>query len=104
MSSKSGPGINHKDYGVTAEGIVVFVDVGLRHCGIDPNQEYFTVKITGGPDGDVAGNMIRILTRRYGQFVKIVAISDGSGVAEDPQGNEILNDLFLLLLSSKNRF
>ncbi|MFZ9881717.1 MAG: NAD-glutamate dehydrogenase domain-containing protein, partial [Phycisphaerales bacterium] len=63
MSSKPGAGINHKVYGVTSEGVNVFLEVALRARGIDPRKRPFTVKITGGPDGDVAGNMIRILNR-----------------------------------------
>jgi glutamate dehydrogenase len=86
MSSKPGAGINHKQYGVTSEGVVVFLDVALRAAGIDPTQENFTVKITGGPDGDVGGNCLRILHREYGDRAKIVGIADGSGSAEDPDG------------------
>ena len=40
----------------------------------------------GGPDGDVAGNEIKILIREYGDNVKIVGISDASGCTEDPDG------------------
>ena len=38
------------------------------------------------PDGDVAGNMMRILERDYGANARIVGVADGSGVGEDPQG------------------
>lgn len=86
MSSKPGAGINHKEYGVTSEGVTVFLDVALRHVGIDPTAQPFTVKITGGPDGDVAGNEIRILHREYGENARILGIADGSGCAEDPDG------------------
>ncbi|MEE2971951.1 MAG: NAD-glutamate dehydrogenase domain-containing protein, partial [Planctomycetota bacterium] len=86
MSSKPGAGINHKVYGVTSEGVNVFLEVALRSVGIDPYKQPFTVKITGGPDGDVAGNMIRILDRDYGGNARIVAIGDGSGSGEDPDG------------------
>eukprot|EP00747_Dinoflagellata_sp_TGD_P079486 gnl/TRDRNA2_/TRDRNA2_160526_c1_seq1.p1 gnl/TRDRNA2_/TRDRNA2_160526_c1~~gnl/TRDRNA2_/TRDRNA2_160526_c1_seq1.p1 ORF type:complete len:859 (-),score=145.51 gnl/TRDRNA2_/TRDRNA2_160526_c1_seq1:154-2703(-) len=86
MSSKPLAGINHKQYGVTSEGVVVFLDVALRHQGIDPHSQPFTVKITGGPDGDVAGNLMRILIRDYGANARIVAVADGSGCAEDPEG------------------
>ena len=86
MSSKPGAGINHKVYGVTSEGVNVFLEVALRARGIDPRKQPFTVKITGGPDGDVAGNMIRILNRDYGTNARIVGIADGSGVGEDPDG------------------
>jgi glutamate dehydrogenase len=86
MSSKPGAGINHKEYGVTSEGVVVFLDTALRSIGINPDKETFTVKITGGPDGDVAGNGIRILNREYENRVKILGIADGSGCGEDPDG------------------
>ncbi|MCE2881862.1 MAG: NAD-glutamate dehydrogenase [Planctomycetaceae bacterium] len=86
MSSKPGAGINHKVYGVTSEGVNVFLDVALRSRGIDPRKQRFTVKITGGPDGDVAGNMMRILNRDYGKNAVIVGVGDGSGCGEDPEG------------------
>jgi glutamate dehydrogenase len=86
MSSKPGAGINHKEYGVTSEGVIVFLEVALRAIGIDPRKQPFTIKITGGPDGDVAGNGIRILHREFGENVRIVGIADGSGSAEDPDG------------------
>jgi len=86
MSSKPGAGINHKVYGVTSEGVNVFLEVGLKAHGIDPRKQPFTIKITGGPDGDVAGNMIKILDRDYGANARIVGIADGSGVGEDPAG------------------
>jgi len=87
MSSKPDAGINHKEFGVTSEGVAVFLDVALKEAaGIDGRREPFTVKITGGPDGDVAGNMIKILAREYGDNARIVGISDGFGTAEDPDG------------------
>ncbi len=93
MSSKPGAGINHKEFGVTSEGVVVFLDTALRAQGINPDTDDFTIKITGGPDGDVAGNGIRILHREYGDRAKILGIADGSGCGEDPDGldhNELL--------------
>ncbi len=86
MSSKPGAGINHKVYGVTSEGVNVFLNVALRSRGFDPTARPFTVKITGGPDGDVAGNMIKILNRDYAEKARIVGIADGSGCGEDPDG------------------
>ena len=86
MSSKPGAGINHKEFGVTSEGVVVFLEVGLRAIGIDPRKQRFTVKITGGPDGDVGGNAIRIMHREFGDNARIVGVADGSGSAEDPDG------------------
>ncbi len=86
MSSKPGAGINHKVYGVTSEGVNVFLACSLRARGIEPTKQPFTVKITGGPDGDVAGNMMRILERDYGANARIVGVADGSGCGEDPDG------------------
>ena len=86
MSSKPGAGINHKEYGVTSEGVIVFLDTALRAVGVNPETDEFTVKITGGPDGDVAGNAMRILNRDYGTKAKIVGVADGSGCGEDPDG------------------
>ena len=42
--------------------------------------------MTGGPDGDVAGNELNILYREYGDRCRIVAIADGFGAAFDPKG------------------
>jgi glutamate dehydrogenase len=93
MSSKPNAGINHKVYGVTSEGVSVFLEEGLKNININPRVDEFTIKITGGPDGDVAGNLLKILHRDYGSKAKIVGIADGSGCAEDPEGldhNELL--------------
>jgi len=86
MSSKPDGGINHKEFGVTSEGVNVFLRTALLARGIDPKKQPFTVKITGGPDGDVAGNMMRILSRDYGHNARIVGVADGSGIGEDPHG------------------
>lgn len=86
MSSKPGAGINHKEYGVTSEGVNVFLDNILTVLGIEPRKEDFTVKMTGGPDGDVAGNELKILHREYGEHAKVLAIADGFGAAFDPNG------------------
>jgi glutamate dehydrogenase len=86
MSSKPDAGINHKVYGVTSEGIAVFLAVGLRRLGLDPSQDDFTIKLTGGTDGDVAGNMIKILARDYGARARVVGLADGTAVVEDPTG------------------
>lgn len=87
MSSKKDAGFNHKEFGVTSEGVVTFLDVALRKClNIDPKKDKFTLKITGGPDGDVAGNLLKIVFREYGDNCKVLGIADGFGVAEDPEG------------------
>ncbi len=86
MSSKPGAGINHKEFGVTSEGINVYVENTLQFLGIDPRKTKFSVKLTGGPDGDVAGNELKILNREYGENARVVAIADGLGCAHDPEG------------------
>jgi glutamate dehydrogenase len=86
MSSKPGAGIAHKEYGVTSEGVVVFAHELLLTLGIDPLTKPFTVKMTGGPAGDVASNVVRILIREYGENARIVAMTDGHGSVYDPLG------------------
>lgn len=87
MSSKPKAGFNHKEFGVTSEGVFVFLDVALRQRGLNPREgRPFTIMLTGGPDGDVAGNMVRILVREYGAAARVVGMADGSGCAEDPNG------------------
>lgn len=96
MSSKPDAGINHKVYGVTSEGIAVFLAVGLRKMGVDPNKDDFTIKLTGGTDGDVAGNMIKILARDYGPRARVVGLADGTAVVEDPAGLDMTELLRLV--------
>jgi glutamate dehydrogenase len=86
MSSKPKNGINHKIYGVTSEGVNVFMKNMLEELHIDPYQQDFTLKLTGGPDGDVAGNALKIMHREFGHHAKVVAIADGFGAAYDPNG------------------
>ena len=87
MSSKPKAGINHKVYGVTSEGVAVHLRTALEEfLKIDPTKEPFTIKITGGPDGDVGGNLLKIMNREYPDTCKVVGIADGFGVAEDPEG------------------
>ncbi|WP_372370176.1 NAD-glutamate dehydrogenase domain-containing protein [Candidatus Uabimicrobium sp. HlEnr_7] len=99
MSSKPGVGINHKEYGVTSHGVNVYVEACLYYLKIDPQTESFTVRMIGGPDGDVAGNELKILISSYPQ-VKIVAISDGGGAAYDVKG---LNHQELLRLVEESK-
>ena len=85
MSSKPGSGINHKEYGVTSEGIYTWIPHVLREVGIG-EKDSWTLKITGGPDGDVGGNLLKILAREQRKRCKVIAIADGSGCAYDPLG------------------
>ena len=93
MSSKPEAGINHKEFGVTSEGVLIFLRQALLEHGINPSKQPFTVKLTGGPDGDVGGNAIRILIRDYPKTAKVVGVADGTGAATDLEGldhNELL--------------
>ena len=96
ITSKPRAGINHKEYGVTSLGMTVYLDALLRQIRIDPQKDVFTVKIAGGPDGDVAGNMIQFLGRLYPKTAKIIALTDISGTIYDPEGldYEELSSLF----------
>ena len=81
------------------KGVTVFLEVALNAIGIDPRKEPFTVKMTGGPDGDVGGNMIKIMHREFGANARIIGIADGSGSAEDPNGLDLDELLRLVQLS-----
>jgi glutamate dehydrogenase len=95
MSSKR-VGINHKRYGVTSTGVVTFAEIAMRERGVDIRGDRFTVKFTGGPNGDVAGNAIRILLDRCPR-VEIRLIVDGTGALYDPRGLDrgALSDIVL---------
>lgn len=84
MSSKK-VGINHKEYGVTSTGVVAFAEIVMAELGIDIRNTPYTVKFTGGPNGDVAGNAMRILLERS-PLVRIALILDGTAALYDPAG------------------
>src|ERR1700722_808993 len=96
ISSKPGAGINHKEYGVTSLGINVYMEEVLKFLEIDPKHRPFTVKMTGGPDGDVAGNQMYNLYRFYPKTAKLLATIDVSGTIFDPIGLdlEVIAQLF----------
>ena len=72
---------------VQQSSILSSLESGLREvAGIDPASEVFTVKIAGGPIDLVTANEIRTIITTYGDKAKIVAITDESGCAEDPNG------------------
>lgn len=89
MSSKPGAGINHKEFGVTSYGINVYLHQVLLFLGINPQKDPFTIKISGGPDGDVAGNEILNLYKYYPNTAKLLAITDVSGTIYDPNGLDL---------------
>jgi glutamate dehydrogenase len=84
ISSKRA-GINHREYGVTSRGVVKFAEIAMRELGIHLTRGSFTVKMTGGTNGDVAGNAIRLLLERFPRG-KILSIVDGAGGVYDPKG------------------
>lgn len=96
ISSKPDFGINHKEYGVTSLGVNVYMEAVLKFLGINPSKDRFTIKISGGPDGDVAGNQILNLAKYYPETAKLVALTDVSGSIYDPEGLDlpILVELF----------
>jgi len=78
-------GINHKEYGVTSIGVVRFAEVTMREQGLDMHSQPFSVKFTGGPNGDVAGNAMNLILSRC-PAAQIRLIIDGSGAVYDPLG------------------
>ena len=84
ISSKK-VGINHKEYGVTSTGVVKFAEIAMEELGIHIRRDPFSVKFTGGPNGDVAGNAMRLILERCPQ-AQIRLIVDGTGALFDPAG------------------
>ncbi|KAA0892085.1 NAD-glutamate dehydrogenase domain-containing protein [Oryzomonas rubra] len=84
MSSKR-VGINHKEFGVTSTGVVRFAELTMQELGIDVHREPFSVKFTGGPNGDVAGNAMRIMLDRC-PVMQIRLILDGTAALFDLLG------------------
>jgi len=97
ISSKSSLGINHKEYGVTSLGVNVYMEEALKFLGIDPHKTPFTIKMSGGPDGDVAGNEMVNLFRFYPKTARLLTTIDVSGTIFDPKGLDLqeLNRLFI---------
>ncbi len=89
ISSKPKGGINHKEYGATSLGVNTYMTKALEYAGINPKEEIFRVKLSGGPDGDVAGNMLLNLHKYYPQTAKVVALTDVSGTVRDPLGLDL---------------
>lgn len=96
ISSKPSVGINHKEYGVTSLGVNVYMHQMLQYMGIRPELDPFTVKMSGGPDGDVAGNQLLNLYHYYLNTAKVIALTDGTGTIYDEKGIDlsIVKDLF----------
>lgn len=84
MSSKE-VGINHKEYAVTSTGVVMFTEITLKQLGINIRRDPFSVKFTGGPNGDVAGNAMNLMLARCPKM-QIKLILDGTAAIVDPKG------------------
>lgn len=85
MSSKRF-GINHKEYGVTSTGVVAFAEITMAAvAGVELRKDAFSVKMTGGPNGDVAGNALRIMLERF-PAVQVRLVLDGTAALFDPNG------------------
>lgn len=89
ITSKPRVGFNHKEYGVTSRGVNVYMSEVLTFLGINPEKDTFTVKMSGGPDGDVAGNQILNLHKLYPKTAKLLALTDISGTIFDPEGLDL---------------
>jgi glutamate dehydrogenase len=63
--------------------VVKFAEIAMREAGVDIRKDPFSVKFTGGPNGDVAGNSMRLLLDRCPR-VAIRLIVDGTGAVVDP--------------------
>lgn len=85
-------GIPHDVFGMTTRGVHQYVLGIIRKLGLDETQ--ITKLQTGGPDGDLGSNEIKISKD------KTVAIVDGSGVIYDPEG---LNRAELLRLATARK-
>lgn len=85
MSSKR-VGINHKEYGVTSTGVVTFARITMAEsAGIDISRDPFTLKMTGGPNGDVAGNCLKLMLEQC-PAMRVRLIQDGTAALYDPDG------------------
>lgn len=96
-------GINHKQYGVTSTGVMTFAQVAMAEKGCRIDRDPFTVKLTGGPNGDVAGNCLRILLEQCPE-ARIVMILDGTAAAHDPAGLDRQELARIVLRDDLDRF
>lgn len=100
ISSKPRLGINHKEFGVTSYGLHICMIEVLKYLGIQPSHQIFTVKMSGGPDGDVAGNQMMNLIKFYPKTARLLSTIDISGTIFDPSGLD-LKELEKLFLAQK---
>ena len=65
--------------------MVTFAEIAMGELGIDIRRDPFSVKLTGGPNGDVAGNGLRLLLERCPR-VSVRLVVDGTAALVDPAG------------------
>jgi glutamate dehydrogenase len=102
MSSKR-VGINHKEYGVTSTGVVKFAEITMKELGFDVKRGDFSVKLTGGPNGDVAGNAMRLMLKRWPRL-RVRLVLDGTAALHDPEGADHAELSRLLLKEDLHAF
>ena len=73
-------GIPHDVYGVTTRGVRAYMNAVYEKLGLPVMGEGLTKFQTGGPDGDLGSNEIKMSKETY------IALVDGSGVLCDPKG------------------
>ncbi len=61
----------------------------LKFLGINPEKESFTIKISGGPDGDVAGTKYSTSTNHTPKQQNWSLLTDFSGTIFDPEGLDL---------------
>ncbi|MBR2373735.1 MAG: NAD-glutamate dehydrogenase, partial [Lentisphaeria bacterium] len=109
ISGKPECGINHKEYGVTSFGVHEYFLRTMKELGIDPRNDDFSIKISGGPFGDVAGNMMKLLLRKEnGNYaypgMRIIAVTDGPAALFDPAGIDREELSKLVLAANLDKF
>jgi glutamate dehydrogenase len=92
--SASRGGIPHDEYGMTTHSVREYIMGIQRKLGLC--QQLITKVQTGGPDGDLGSNEIKMSSPNE----KTIAIVDGSGVLYDPKG---IDRQELLVLANKRQ-
>jgi glutamate dehydrogenase len=75
---------------------VKFAETAMRELAVDIYKDPFSIKFTGGPNGDVAGNCMRLILERCPK-AQIRSMVDGTAGLYDPKGSK-RDELARLLL------
>lgn len=66
--------------------MVAFAEITMAEAaGIDIRRDHFSLKMTGGPNGDVAGNSLRLMLEHC-PGIQVRLILDGTAALYDPNG------------------